>query len=76
MIFSAGLDTASFHFHRVVKNGLGQLLDFGRHGGGEHNGLPFLGKILDNLHDVVRESHIEHAVCFVEDEERYFDKST
>ncbi len=51
----------------VAQDGLGQLADLGRQRGREHDGLPLLGHVGDDLHDVVAETHVEHAVGLVED---------
>ena len=53
---------------RVAKDGFGQLLDLGWHGGREHDGLSLLRQQLLYLHDIVVEPHVEHAVRLIEDE--------
>ena len=54
------------YFSRIIQNIVCQLLDFGRHGGREHNCLALFRKVFHNLHDVVIKSHIQHTVCFVQ----------
>ena len=39
-----------------------------RHGGGEHQRLPVRRQLGDDFADVVDETHVEHAVGFVEHE--------
>ena len=59
------------HRHRVFEKSIGQFLYLLRHRGREHDGLTCVRQIARNLLDVVRESHIEHAVGLIEDEERH-----
>lgn len=56
---------------RILKYRPGQLLDLGRHRGREHHSLPLPGQLLHDLHYVIVESHIEHAVGLVENEKRH-----
>ena len=53
----------------VGEDGLCQFLDFRWHGGREQQRLPLCGQVLDNLHDVVVKTHVEHTVGLVEDKE-------
>ena len=62
---------SEFHLHRVFEQCFCELLDFGRHGGGEHDGLAVAWQITGYLEDVVAETHIEHTVGLVEYEERH-----
>ena len=64
----------NLHLGRVAKDGLGHHLDFRRHRGREHQRLAFGWQMLDNLHDIIVEAHIEHAVGLVEDKERHLRK--
>jgi len=58
------------HFGGIVQNVASQLLYLGRHGSREHNGLPLFREKLDNLHNVIIESHIQHPVCFIQNKIR------
>ena len=53
---------------RVVDQPLGELADVIRKSRGEHEVLAIAGKLGDDLLDVVDESHVEHAVRFIENE--------
>src|SRR3990167_5246240 len=53
----------------VVHHAHGQLLDAGREGSAEHHGLLALGGQLVQFGQVVRETQVEHAVGFVNDQE-------
>ena len=57
------------NFHRVVQDGACQFADVLRHGGAEHDGLSVSTQIRSNLDDIIVESHVEHTVGFVQDEE-------
>ena len=59
----------NLHLDRMVENVVRQLLNVIGHGGREHDGLTFRRQITGNLHDVVVEAHVKHAVCLVKDEE-------
>ncbi|MNQ40439.1 hypothetical protein D3C85_540910 [compost metagenome] len=54
------------HLLRVAHEGLRQLGDARRVGGGEQQGLPACRELLDDLGDAVVEAHVEHAVGFVQ----------
>ena len=54
-----------------MQYGAGHALNLGGHGGGEQHVLAFGGQFLDDLHNVVVESHVEHAVGLIENKERY-----
>ena len=69
--FVRGLGDGQLHLRRVAQDVLRQLLYLGGHGGGEHHGLPLLGQALHDLHDVVIEAHVQHAVRLVQHEERH-----
>ena len=64
-----GAGNGDFDFGGIVEDFGGEFLDFGGHCGREHEGLSRSGELADNLHDVVVETHVKHAVGFVEDEE-------
>ena len=44
----------------------GKLFDPWRHGRTEHQGLPFLRQIRNNLHDVIIKSNVEHPVGLIQ----------
>ena len=56
-------------FHRVIQQCLGKLADLLRHRCREHYCLVLGGQVLGYLQDIVRETHVEHAVGLVKDEE-------
>ena len=58
-----------FHAHRIVQEGVGDALDFRRHGGGEEQSLPRERHQLADALDVGDEAHVEHAVGFVDDQQ-------
>ena len=66
------LGYSQLYLYRIGEDVMSQLLDFRRHGSREHDGLAFFRQILHNLHDVIVETHVEHAVGFVQNEERHF----
>ena len=47
---------------------VGQLLDFARERGGEHERLPFLRQRFHDLPDRRKKTHVQHAIGFVEHE--------
>ncbi len=55
-----------FDAQRVLEHLVGELLDVGRHRRGEQQRLPLLGHHRHDLADVANETHVEHAVGFVE----------
>ena len=57
------------HLLRRTHHALGQALDARREGGAEHHGLVALDGQLVDLGQVVRETQVEHAVGFVDDQE-------
>ena len=63
-----GFRHRNFHFHRVVHHLLGHLCDFGRHRRREEDGLTLLGEFFDNRLDIVKKSHVKHAVGLVQNE--------
>ena len=67
--FLCRLGDGNLHLYRLVKHGDCQLSDLRRHRGREHDALARTGQLLDYLHDIVDEAHVEHAVGLVEDEE-------
>ena len=62
----AGL--GNFDAHRVVQKLLGDAPDFRRHGRGEEQRLPGERHQLADAFDVGDETHVEHAVGFVDDQ--------
>ena len=52
----------------VVKDSVSQFFDRGAQGGREKEGLTLSGKLGDDALDVAKESHVEHAVDFIENE--------
>ena len=58
----------NFHFHRVVHHLLGHLCDFSWHRRREEDGLTLLGEFFDNRLDIVKKSHVKHAVGLVQNE--------
>ena len=58
-------------FHWIFEKGLGQVLDLVGHGSREHDGLASLRKFLGDGHDVLGETHVEHTVCLVKNEEAH-----
>ena len=56
------------YFYRVMHDGFRHLTDLRRHGSREHDGLTVGRQALDDGHDVIIETHVEHAVRFVQDE--------
>ncbi len=63
------LADGDFDLDGVVQDVVCQTLDVVGHGCREHDGLAMVWQMAGNLHDVVVEAHVEHAVGFVEDEE-------
>ena len=55
-----------FHLHRIVQELLGDAPDLGRHGGGEEQGLAGEWHELADALDIRNESHVEHAIGFVD----------
>src|SRR5688572_13507634 len=51
---------------RIHQERVGQPADFRRHGGGEEQGLAQLRQQPDDLLDIPDETHVEHAVGFVD----------
>ncbi len=54
---------------RVVQQVVGQAADLARHGGGEQQVLTPLGQLLDDALDVGQETHVEHVVGLVENQD-------
>jgi hypothetical protein len=59
------------HNLRIVLNAAGKILNLRRHGRGEEQCLTLSWDLLNNLLDVRKETHVEHAVSFVENESLY-----
>src|ERR1039458_3755891 len=62
----AGLDSSTA---RSVQEGIGDTLDFRRHGRREEQGLARERHQLADALDVGDEAHVEHAVGFVDDQQ-------
>jgi len=58
-------------FHGIRQDLPGKRPDLRGHRGTEHQGLPFLWKKGNNLHDVFVESDVQHPVGFVQNEMLY-----
>jgi hypothetical protein len=54
---------------RVLQELVGQLLDFGRHGGREEQRLTGERDEFDDALDVGNEAHVEHPVGFIDDQQ-------
>jgi hypothetical protein len=50
------------------ENVVGEFADWGGHGGGEEEGLAFLGEVGEDFLDVFEEAHVEHFVGFIKDD--------
>ena len=59
---------ADLHHLRLPQNPGGEPLDLRRQGGGKEQGLPVGGNLFHNPPHVGQETHVEHAIDFVEDE--------
>ena len=57
-----------FHPDGVGKDGFGQLHNACRHGGAEEQTLSFLREHGNDLANVMDEAHVQHGVCFVQDQ--------
>ena len=60
---------ADFDHLRIAQNPRGEPLDLGRKRGGEKQRLPVGGNLFDDPAHVGQETHVEHAIDFVEDED-------
>ena len=54
------------YLHRLMKNGVGQLHDIGRHGGREKERLAFCGQNSQEPFYIVNKAHVEHAVGLIQ----------
>ena len=63
-----GLRNGDVDLRGIAQDGLGQLADLRGQRGREHDRLPLPGHVRDDLHDVLRETHVQHAVSLVENE--------
>ncbi len=61
-----GLIGSDGHPHRVADQGASEFRHLRGHGGREKEGLAFSGNMGQHTFDVGKESHIQHAVHFVE----------
>ena len=55
----------------VLEQSLCQFLNLLWHGGREHDGLAGLRQLACDGIDILRETHVEHAVCLIENKETY-----
>ncbi len=55
--------------HRVVEEGVHQVHDLRREGGGKKEGLLFRREELEYPADIVDKPHVQHAVGLVQDED-------
>ena len=69
--FLGWLADGKFDFYRILEQGLSQFFYLLRHGCREHDGLAGVWQFCRDGLDVFRETHVEHAVGLVEDEEAY-----
>jgi len=58
----------NFHAFWILKEAIGQFLNFRRHCGREEQGLACKRNELGDALDIGNETHVEHAVGFVDDE--------
>ena len=63
-----GLRDGDIDLRGVAQDGLGQLADLRRQRRRKHDRLPLLRHMGDDLHDVLRETHVEHTVGLVENQ--------
>ncbi|CCZ75682.1 putative uncharacterized protein [Alistipes finegoldii CAG:68] len=63
-----GFRNGDIHLGGIAQNGLGQFADLRGQRRREHDRLPLLWHVRDDLHDVLAETHVEHAVGFVENQ--------
>ena len=56
------------NLNRVLENSLRQFNDLLGHGGGEEHSLLLVVEVVENLLDILNESHVKHFVCLVDDE--------
>ncbi len=66
--FGRGLAQTDLDGDRFFEGPLGETFDFRGDGGREKEGLTFLGTEGNDAFDVREETHIEHAIDFIEDE--------
>ena len=57
------------NFLGVHEEGFAKTPDLGRHGGRKEQGLAYLGRQRDDALDVGDETHVQHAVGFVDDQD-------
>ena len=67
--FDGGSDRIDFDVFRIHKQVEGQFFHFRRHGCGKEEGLAFVRQAADDLSYIVDETHVKHAVGFVQDED-------
>ena len=61
----------NLYLHRILEQSICQFFYLLRHSGGEHDGLTVGGQLACYHLDVLREAHVQHAVCFVKYEEAH-----
>src|SRR5690554_77002 len=64
--FGCGRCGGHLYLHRLMKNGVGQLHDIGRHGGREKERLAFCGQNSQKPFNIVNKAHVEHAVGLIQ----------
>ena len=67
--FHRGGGRGHFDMLGIFQDAPGEVDDRLRHGGGEEKGLPFRGKQGDDAPHIMDETHVEHAVGFIDDED-------
>src|SRR4051812_15267574 len=70
ILIGSELIRANSHLDGSIEELHGQALDGGRPGGRKHHSLPFLGQFAGNGPDIILKSHVQHAIGFIEDQER------
>ena len=69
--FLCRLAHCELDLYRILEQRLCQFLNLLWHGSREHDGLASLRQLGCDSIDILRETHVEHAVCLVEDEETH-----
>ncbi len=67
--FAGGIALCDLDLCRIVQQAVGQLPDLVGEGGGEQQVLALLGQQCEDFADIADETHIQHAVGFVEDQD-------
>src|SRR5690554_6323273 len=63
-----GFGHGNTYFFGLLQQFAREFADLGGHGGRKKEGLPILGQILHNLHNVVVKTHVEHAIGFIQNQ--------